>query len=432
MNSERISHTINSSSLQSSNKTEIIAGITSFLTMVYIVFVNPTILNIAGLDKGSVFTATCLVSGIACLLTGIFAKTPVGIAPGMALNIYFTYSVVLGSGVSWQHALAMVFISGLLFLLISFTKLRRLLLEAIPHNLQIAILIGISLLISIISLETNNIIIKNEYTVFSLGDLATKQSILFWGGFLFLLVLDYYRVYGAIIINILGITFISYLLGLTNLNNLVSLPPSISPTFLKLDFSHIFDNTSIKIIFTFLFITVFDASGTLLGIFNQPMFSKSPTIKSQLSKTLSINAAATTLAGLLGSSSTSPFIESAAGIQAGGRKGLTAIIIGIGFLLTLFFFPLAQIIPNFAVGPALLYVACCMLKNVDQLKLSNISETAPCLFTILFIPFTASITDGIGGGLILYVALKLIVRERIHPLTVILGIIFLMFFMFAL
>lgn len=420
------------SQIKSSNKTEVLAGITTFLTMVYIVFVNPSILSIAGLDKGAVFTATCLVSGFACLLTGIFAKTPIGIAPGMALNIYFTYSVVLGSGVNWQHALAMVFISGILYLLISITKLRSLLLEAIPHNLQVSILIGISLLIALISLESNNIIVKNEYTVFTLGNIRTASSILFFLGFIFLLVLDYYRVYGAIILNIIGVTFISNLLDLTHFQGFVSLPPSISPTFLQLDFHNILSNSSIKIIFTLFFITIFDASGTLLGIFNQPMFNKTPKIKSKLSKTLSINAISTTLAGLLGSSSTSPFIESAAGIQAGGRNGLTAIVIGIGFLLTLFFFPLAQIIPNCAVGPALLYVACCMLKNMDQLKLANISETAPCLFTILFIPFTASITDGIGGGLILYVILKLLFRENIHPLTIVLGIIFLIFFLYAL
>ena len=418
-------------SLSKSNKTEIIAGITSFLTMVYIVFVNPSILHKAGVDQGAVFTATCLVSAFACILTGILANVPIGIAPGMALNIYFTYSVVLGFGVPWQQALAMVFISGLLFLVISFTKLRRLLLEAIPHNLQLAILIGISLLIALISLESNEIILKNQYTVFKLGKITHAPNVLFLGGFLFLLVLDYFKIYGAIVINILTITLISWLLGLTSYHGLVSIPPSISPTFLHMDFTNIFNHTSLQIIFTFFFITVFDASGTLLGLFNQPMFKNKDNYKSKLTKTLSIDAAASTLAGLLGSSSTAPFIESAAGIQAGGRRGLTAIVIGIGFLLILFFYPLAQMIPSYAVGPALLYVACCMIKNIENLKLTDISETAPCLLTILLIPFTSSITDGIGGGIVLYVLLKLIIREKIHPLTVILGGIFLAFFVCA-
>ena len=418
-------------SLSKSTKTEIIAGLTSFLTMVYIVFVNPSILHKAGLDQGAVFTATCLVSAFACLLTGFIANLPIGIAPGMALNIYFTYSVVLGFDIPWQQALAMVFISGALFLLISFTKLRRLLLEAIPHNLQLAILIGISLLIALISLESNQIILKNQYTVFKLGTISSTPSILFLGGFLFLLVLDYYKIYAAIVINILTITVISWLLGLTTFSGLVSMPPSISPTFLHMDFTNIFTYSSLQIIFTFFFITVFDASGTLLGLFNQPLFKTKGNYKSSLSKALSIDAAASTLAGILGSSSTSPFIESAAGIQAGGQRGLTAVIIGLGFLITLFFYPLAKMIPSFAVGPALLYVACCMLKNIEGLKLTNISETAPCLLTIILIPFTASITDGIGGGIVLYALLKIITREPINPLTVMLGGVFLTFFLCA-
>ena len=418
-------------SLSKSSKTEIIAGITSFLTMVYIVFVNPSILHKAGLDEGAVFTATCLVTAFACILTGFLANVPIGIAPGMALNIYFTYNVVLGFGVPWQQALGMVFVSGILFLFISFTKLRSLLLESIPHNLQLAILIGISLLIALISLESNQIILKNQHTVFKLGAITSAPNLLFLGGFLLLLVLDYFKVYGAIIINILTITIVSWLLELTSFHGLVSLPPSISPTFLKMDFTNIFSPTSMQIIFTFLFITIFDASGSLLGLFNQPVFKSKANYRSKLSKTLSVDAAASTLASLLGSSSTAPFIESAAGIQAGGRRGLTAIVIGVGFLLMLFFYPLAQMIPSFAVGPALLYVACCMLKNIEGLKLTDISETAPCLLTILLIPFTSSITDGIGGGIVLYVLLKLIIREKIHPLTIILGGIFLTFFICA-
>lgn len=411
------------------NKTEIIAGITSFFTMVYIVFVNPSILHKAGLDQGAVFTATCLVSAFACLLTGLIAKVPIGIAPGMALNIYFTYSVVLGFDIPWPQALAMVFISGLLFLIISFTQIRKLFLEAIPHNLQISILIGISLLIALISLESNSIIVKNEYTVFKLGAITQIENILFFSGFIFLLVLDYFRVYGALIINILVITFLSWILGLTEYHGMISLPPSIGPTFLKMDFSNLLNTKSMQVIFTFFFITVFDASGTLLGLFNQPMFKNKNFNKFKLTKTLSIDAAASTLAGMLGSSSTSPFIESAAGIQAGGRGGLTAVIIAIGFMLTLFLYPLAQMIPSFAVGPALLYVACCMFKNIQELNLDDMTETAPCLFTILLIPFTSSITDGIGGGIVLYVLLKLLVNKKVKPLTIFLGGVFLIFFL---
>lgn len=415
--------------LQAPLKTEIIAGITTFLTMAYIAFVNPTILHDAGMDQGAVFTATCLVTAFACALTGIFANTPIGIAPGMALNIYFTYSVVQGLGVDWQHALAMVFVSGALFFLVSLTSLRRLLIEAIPHNLQIAILIGISLLIALISMQTNQLIVSGNHTLMHLGDLSRPQSLLFFLGFLLILALDYYRVPAAIIIGILAVSILSLCLGLTTWHGIVSLPPSMQPTFFKLDFSGLTGVTAMKATFTFFLIAVFDATGTLIGLFNQPVFKEQPNYSQRLSKSLTADAAASTVAGLLGSASTSPFIESAAGIQAGGRTGVTALIISAGFILMLFFFPLAQAIPSFAVGPALLYVACCMMRHLGELKLVDITETAPCMFTIMMIPFTSSIADGIGGGIILYTFLKWFTRQDVNPLLVVLTLLFIVFFL---
>jgi AGZA family xanthine/uracil permease-like MFS transporter len=410
-------------------KTEIIAGSTSFLTMAYIAFVNPAILHDAGMDQGAVFTATCLVTAFACAFTGLFANTPIGVAPGMALNIYFSYSVVQGLGIDWQHALAMVFISGLLFLIVSLTRLRRLLIEAIPHNLQIAILIGISLLIALIAMETNQLIVGDKHTLMHLGDLGRPQSLLFFLGFLLILALDYYRIPAAIIIGIITISVLSLLLGLTSWHGIVSLPPSIEPTFLKLDFSNLTSITSLKATFTFFLIAVFDATGTLIGLFNQPLFKDNVNYPQRLSKSLTADAAASTMAGLLGSASTSPFIESAAGIQAGGRTGITALTIAVGFLLMLFFFPLAQAIPNFAVGPALLYVACCMMRHLGELKLTDITETAPCMLTIMMIPFTASIADGIGSGIISYSLLKLLTRQQVNPLLLILSLLFVVFFL---
>ena len=409
-------------------KTEILAGITTFLTMAYIAFVNPTILHEAGMDRGAVFTATCLVTAFACALTGIFAKTPIGVAPGMALNIYFSYSVVQSLGISWQHALAMVFVSGILFFLVCMTGLRRLLIEAIPHNLQIAILIGISLLIALIALQTNQLIVSNNHTLMHLGDISRPQSLLFFLGFLLILALDYYRVPAAIIIGILSISLLSLLMGLTTWQGLVSLPPSIEPTFLKLDFSGFTNTTAIKATFTFFLIAVFDATGTLIGLLNQSVFKDQPDYSKRLSRSLTADAAASVVAGLLGSASTSPFIESAAGIQAGGRMGLTALVISAGFILMLFFFPLAQAIPIFAVGPALLYVACCMMRHMGELKLTDITETAPCMLTIIMIPFTFSIADGIGVGIILYALLKLLTRQHVNPLLLILSVLFIVFF----
>lgn len=414
--------------LHPSIKTELLAGATTFLTMAYIAFVNPTILHDAGMDQGAVFTATCLVTAFACALTGLFANTPIGVAPGMALNIYFSYSVVQGLGIDWQHALAMVFISGVLFFIVSLTRLRRLLIEAIPHNLQIAILIGISLLIALIALQTNQLVVSDNHTLMHLGDISRPQSLLFLLGFLLILTLDYYRVPAAIIIGILAISLISLLLGLTTWQGLVALPPSIRPTFLQLDFSGLTSVAAIKATFAFFLIAVFDATGTLIGLLNQSVFRDKANYSQRLSKSLTADAAASVVAGLLGSASTSPFIESAAGIQAGGRTGLTAIVVAAGFLLMLFFSPLIHVIPTYAVGPALLYVACCMMRHLGDLKLTDITETAPCMFTMMLIPFTSSIADGIGGGIVLYTLLKWLTRQEVNPLLLILSPLFIVFF----
>lgn len=412
-------------------RTELLAGITTFLTMVYIAFVNPAILHDAGMDQGAVFTATCLVTAFACALTGIMANTPIGVAPGMALNIYFSYSVVQGMGIDWQHALAMVFISGVLFFLVTLTGVRKLLIEAIPYNLQIAILIGISLLIALISLQTNHIIVDDSHSLMRLGDIRNPEIGLFLLGFLLILVLDYYRIPGAIILGILTISAISLVLRMTTWQGLFDIPPSIKPTFLQLDFSGLTSATALKAIFTFFLIAIFDATGTLIGLLNPTVFKQKEGYSQRLSYSLTADAAASALAGLLGSASTSPYIESATGIEAGGRTGLTSLVIALGFILMLFFFPLAKMIPAYAVGPALLYVACCMMKHLTDMKLPDISETAPCMVTIMMIPFTSSIANGIGGGIILYSLLKLFTRQKISPLVIILSLIFAVFFIIS-
>lgn len=421
--------TMNSFFGATSIKTECLAGLTTFLTMVYIAFVNPSILHEAGMDQGAVFTATCLVTAFACLLTGVMANIPIGVAPGMALNIYFTYGVVQGLGIPWQHALCMVFLSGLLFLIISLTSLRRLLIESIPENLQIAILIGISLLIALIALETNHIIIADHHTLMRLGPILRADVGLFFLGFLIILLLDYWKIRGAIILGILSITLLSLCFGLTQWQGVFALPPSMHKTFLQLSFSGLSQVEEMKATFTFFLIAVFDATGTFIGLLNQPIFKHHPQQQKRLSNSLTADALASTLAGLMGSSSTSPYIESATGIEAGGRTGLTALVIAAGFLLMLFFFPLAKMVPSYAVGPALLYVACSMMKHATKLELSDLSETAPCMLTIMLIPFTSSIADGIGGGIILYTMLKALTGQRINSLLIILTVLFAVFFL---
>lgn len=232
-------------------KTEIIAGISTFLTMVYIAFINPSILHEAGMDQGAVFTATCLITAFACFFAGVFANTPIGIAPGMALNIFFSYTVVQGMGIAWEQALAIVFLSGVLFFLMSLTRLRRLLIEAIPHNLQIAILIGISLLIALITLQNNHIIIEDQHNLMRLGEINRPESGLFFLGFLLILILDYFQIPGAIILGILSISILSLLMGLSTWQGLISMPPSMEATFLKLDFSGLNTVLALKATFTF-------------------------------------------------------------------------------------------------------------------------------------------------------------------------------------
>lgn len=411
-------------------KTEVLAGITTFSTMVYIIFINPAILHKAGMDAGAVFTATCLITAFACAFTGWYAKTPFGVAPGMALNIYFTYSVVQGLKIDWQHALAMVFISGAMFIGVSLTPLRRLLTESIPYNLQIAILIGISLLIALISLQTNGLIVIDNHSL-HLGKMTEPQHLLFLLGFIIILILDSYRVKGAILYGILSITLLSLLFGYTQWHGLVSTPPSMKATFLELQFSGLWSVLGLKTIFTFFLITVFDATGTIIGLLNEPLLKKNPQNEMRFNRSLITDATASTLAGLLGTASTSPYIESAAGITAGGKTGTTAIVIACGFLLMLFFFPLAQTIPGFAIGPALLYVACSMMKQVKDLQLDTMADAAPSMLTIMLIPFTESIADGIGAGIILCTLLKILGHKKIDPLLLMLAAVFVVFFVIS-
>lgn len=409
-------------------KTEILAGITTFLTMVYIVFVNPAILSKGGMDYGAVFTATCLVSAIGCLCAGLLANAPIGIAPGMALNIFFTYTVILHAGFRWQQALAMVFISGLMFLIVMLTPLKRLLLDAIPKNLPIAMLIGIGFLIALIALKTNQMIIANEHTLMQLGDITSASNLLFFAGFILILVLDYWRIPGHIMIGILTISLIGYCCGMTRFTGIINLPPSLSPSLLQLDFSGLNTASGLKAIFTFFLIAMFDATGTLIGLFSQPLFKNRMTHDRMLNQTLTVDALTSTIAGILGTGSTSPYIESQAGIIAGGRQGMTAITVGIGFLLMLFFFPLAQMIPGYAVGAALLYIACCIFQHAAMLDLSDRQEAAACLVTILMMPLTGSIADGIGAGIIVFSVLKVLTRQSINPLLLILCLVFILFF----
>ncbi|SUA44195.1 permease [Neisseria zoodegmatis] len=397
-------------------RTEIIAGFTTFLTMCYIVIVNPSILSITGMDFGAVFVATCISAAIGCFIMGALANYPIALAPGMGLNAYFTFSVVKGMGVPWQVALAAVFVSGIIFILFSFLKLREMLVNALPMSLKMAIAAGIGMFLALIALKGSGIIVASEATLVKMGELYVMDNgaklpnwpvLLALLGFFLIIVLDYFRVRGAIIISIFSVTVISIMLGLTEFQGIVDPIPSIAPTFMQMDFNGLFNGSLIAVIFVFFLVDLFDSTGTLVGVSHRAgllVDGKLPRLK----KALFADSTAIVAGAALGTSSTTPYIESASGVSAGGRTGLTAITVGVLMLACLWFSPLAKTVPAFATAPALLYIGVQMMRSVIEIEWHDITESAPAFITIAFMPFTYSIADGIAMGFISYAVIKLL------------------------
>lgn len=408
-------------------KSEVIAGISTFLTMAYIILVNPTILAQAHMDSGATFVATCLVTALGCFLTGILSNYPIAVAPAMALNTYFTYVVVQGLGYAWQTALGAVFISGLLFLLMVATPLRRWLLEAIPETMSMAIAAGLGLFIAMLGLRSGGFIQANSHTLLSLGNLHTANAILFFLGFCLIVALDYLRVPGAIVIGIISITALGITLGHQSFYGVVSMPPAISPSFFKLNFHGLYSNQGFSVIFAFFLVSLFDSTGTFVGILHQAgLLSSVKKDAKPLSRGL-LSVSITSMAGsVLGTSSCSPYCESAAGVRAGGRTGLTAMVVSILFLACLFFSPLAKTIPSYATASALLFVGCLMTKSFTHFNWTDITETIPSVITAIMIPFSFSIAVGIGLGFISYVLIKLFAGKikSVHPVLIIWAVFF--------
>lgn len=387
-------------------KKEIIAGITTFMTMVYIIFVNPNMLSQAGMDSGAVFVATCLAAAIGCFIMGLVAKLPIALAPGMGLNAFFTYGVVLGMGHSWQTALGAVFLSGCIFVLISLFKIRQWVLNAIPAPVKIGIVAGIGAFLAFIAMQNSGIIVDHPATLVGLGP-VTFSSAMAILSFFMIAALSHYRIAGGATIGILVITVIGIASGNATFSGVVSMPPSIAPTFLELDIMGALDVGMISVIFAFLFVDLFDTSGTLIAIARQSgLTTKKGDIINQ-DKALMADSTATVAGSLLGTSSTTSFIESGAGVAAGGRTGLVAVVVGILFLLSLFFAPLAGTIPVYATAGAILYVAVLMMNSLTELDWSDNTETAPAVMVILTTPLTYSIADGIAIGFITYTFVKL-------------------------
>ena len=407
-------------------RTEILAGVTTFLTMAYILFVNPAILGETGMDKGAIFVATCLAAAIGSALMGLIANYPIALAPGMGLNAFFTYTVVLHMGHTWQVALGAVFISATLFFLLSIFRIREWIVNSIPLPLRSAIAAGIGLFLALIALKEAGLVVDNPATLVGLGDLHSPGPLLAVLGFFLIVALEARRVTGAVMIGILVVTAIAIGLGVTPFGGIVSMPPSLAPTFLELDIMGALDVGMISVIFAFLFVDLFDNTGTLIGVAKRAGLMSKDGHLPKMGRALIADSAAAMGGSLLGTSTTTSYIESASGVAAGGRTGLTAIVVAGLFLLALFFAPLAGTVPAFATAPALLFVAVLMTSGLAEIDWDDITVAAPVVITALAMPLTFSIANGIAFGFIAWTAIKLLSGRyrELNPALVILSILF--------
>ena len=413
-------------------RTEVIAGITTFLTMAYIIFVNPSILGDAGMPKDAVFVATCLIAALGSAIMGLYANYPIAMAPGMGLNAYFAYAVVLHMGFTWQAALGAVFISGCLFLVVTLFGIRRHIIDGIPQSLRSAITVGIGLFLALIALKSAGIVVGDKATLVTLGDLHSAPVILAVLGFLAIVALDKARVPGAILIGIVGVTVASFFFGGNQFRGIFSAPPSIAPTFLQLDIHTAVTKGLLNVVLVFFLVELFDATGTLMGVAKRAGLLV-PGKMERLNKSLLADSGAIFAGSLLGTSSTTAYIESASGVQAGGRTGMTALTVAVLFLACLFIAPLAGVVPAYATAPALFFVACLMLRELIDLNWDDTTETVPAAVTALAMPFTYSLANGLAFGFITYAAIKLLtgrVRE-VHWMVWVIAAVFLFKFFYV-
>jgi AGZA family xanthine/uracil permease-like MFS transporter len=387
-------------------RTEVLAGATTFLTMAYILFVNPSILGETGMDKGAVFVATCLAAAFGSMVMGLIANYPIALAPGMGLNAFFTYTVVLGMGHSWQVALGAVFLSACLFFVLSIFKIREWIINSIPLPLRSAIAAGIGLFLALIALQNAGIVAANPATMVGIGKLGSPAALLAVLGFFLIIGLEALRVTGAVLISILSVTLLSILLGVTEFGGLVSMPPSIAPTFLQLDIAGALDVGLVSVIFAFLFVDLFDNSGTLIAVAKKAGLMRADGHLPKMGRALVADSTAALAGSLLGTSTTTSYIESAAGVSVGGRTGLSAVVAALLFLFALFFAPLAGSVPAFATAPALLFVAVLMASGLAEIDWGDITVAAPVVVTALAMPLTYSIATGIAFGFITWVVAK--------------------------
>lgn len=409
-------------------KTEIMAGITTFMTMSYILAVNPQILGDAGMDKGAVFTATIIASIIAILIMALYANLPFALAPGMGLNAFFTYTVVMTMGKSWEFALAAVFIEGIIFVFLTFFNVREAIFNAIPRSLKTAVSVGIGLFISLIGLLNSTVIVKNDVGL-GLGNLVSKESFIFFIGLLIMAVLTARKTKGALLIGIVISTIIALFTGVSKLpeGGIIQLPPSLSPIAFKLDFSSMFSLEMFSVVFAFLFVDLFDTIGTLTGVATKAKMLDENGQLPNAGRALFADSIGTTLGALLGTSTVTTFVESATGVAEGGRTGLTALSTGFCFFLSIFFYPLITIIPAQATAAALVMVGLFMIDSIVDINFGDFTESFPAFMTIIMMPFAYSIAEGIAFGMISYASVKLLTGKgkEVSPLVYVLALVFL-------
>ena len=415
-------------------RTEVVAGITTFVTMSYILAVNPDMFGqLEGMPGGAVFTATALAAIVGCLAMAFWGKLPFGLAPGMGLNAFFVYTVCMGMGYSWQFALTAVFIEGLLFILMTVTNVREAIVNAIPVNMRYAIGGGIGLFIAFIGLNNGGVIVSDNATYVALGDITSDKVLLTAIGVIITGFLYIRKVQGAMLLGVLITTVIGIPMGITKMDGVISMPQSIEPLFCQFEFKDIFSLDMLVVVFTFLFIDMFDTVGTLISVCTKAdMVDKNTGKIPRLKEAFMADAIATTVGAMLGTSTTTTYVESASGVAQGGRSGLTAFVVACCFGVTLFFSPLFLAIPSSATAPVLIIVGLLMFESVVKIDMTDYSESIPAFLCVIMMPLSYSISNGILIGMILYVALNVICGKfkKVTPVMYVLAVLFVLKFIF--
>ncbi|MET4695633.1 NCS2 family permease [Endozoicomonas lisbonensis] len=389
-------------------KMEALAGCTTFVTMCYVVFVVPEMLSAAGMDRGALFVATCLVAGLSCIVMGLYANWPVGLAPGMGLNAFFAYAVVLGMGYSWEQAMGAVFWGGIGFMLLSLFKVREWIINSIPKGLRIGITAGIGLFLALIGLKNSGIVVANPGTIVGLGEITDFAPVMASLSLFLILALSYRKMKSAVLISIAVVTGIALAFGDVQFTGIVSLPPSIMPIFGKLDIMGALNPDMIGVIVAFMFVNLFDTTGTLIAVGDKAGLADENGKMENMSKAMITDGTSSWVGAIMGAPTVTTYVESASGVAVGGRTGLTAVFIGLLFLLTLFLSPLAGMVPGYATAGALMYVAVLMTSSLGDMDWSDLTEAGPVVITTIMMPLSFSIANGIALGFIAYPVIKLL------------------------